>query len=74
MGRYLFSGSDPKTVFESNRKMDFSFNMPDYSKVDKSALDLLRKMLALEPNDRIGAAECLEHEFLAVEKGSEEKV
>ena len=56
MGRYLFNGSDPKTVFESNRKLNFSLNTPEYGNVDKSALDLLRRMLALDPNDRLGAA------------------
>lgn len=65
MGRYLFKGNDPKTVFESNKKMDFDLNTPEYGNVDKTALGLLRRMLALDPNDRLGAAECLAHEFVA---------
>lgn len=59
MGRYLFTGKDPKSVFEKNREMGFDLQRPEYEKVDSCAMDLLRKMLAVEVEERLGAAECL---------------
>lgn len=58
MGRYLFEGKDPRSVFEKNKEFKFDLERPEYATLDGCARDLLCKMLAVE-GKRIGAGECL---------------
>jgi serine/threonine protein kinase len=51
-------------VYESNRKCNFSLDSPSYERVDPQAMDLLRRMLLLDPKERITAEEMLRHPFL----------
>lgn len=73
MGRYLFEGKEGRAVFENNRAMKFDLGRPEYGNVDQCAVDLLRRMLAVEASDRITASGCGEHEFLKEEAGLEEE-
>jgi serine/threonine protein kinase len=45
--------------------MRFNLNSPIYQSVNEQALDLLKKMLHTNPQERIKAAEILEHPFLS---------
>ena len=49
MGKYLFEGKDAKTVFKNNKDMNINLLKPEYTNLDKSAYDLLTKMLTLSP-------------------------
>lgn len=73
MGRYLFEGKDPKSVFEKNKEFKFDLTRPEYGKQDASALELLQGMLEIDGEKRFSASECLSHPFLR-EEGEGEKV
>lgn len=45
----LFEGRKFEEVYENNRKMRFNLNSPAYQKVDQDAMDLLAKMLKVDP-------------------------
>jgi serine/threonine protein kinase len=63
-GRYLFEGKEAAVVFANNKSLTFDLNKPEYEHIDKSALDLLKKMLSTAEISRISAYDCLHHEFL----------
>lgn len=44
--------------------MRFNLKKPIYETVDEQAFDLLKKMLHINPQERIKAAEILDHPFL----------
>ena len=44
--------------------MRFNLKKPIYETVDEQAFDLLKRMLHINPQQRIKAAEILEHPFL----------
>lgn len=45
----LFEGRKFEEVYENNRKMRFNLNSSAYQKVDQEAMDLLAKMLKVDP-------------------------
>jgi calcium-dependent protein kinase len=60
----LFEGRKFDEVYENNRKMRFNLNSALYKSIDCEAMDLLSKMLKIDPRERIKAAEILQHPFL----------
>lgn len=62
--RPLFEGRKFEEVYENNRKMRFNLNSAIYQKVDPEAMDLLSKMLKVDPKERITPAQVLQHPFL----------
>lgn len=50
MGKYVFTGKDPKEIYESNKKLNINLNKLEYEKLDSSALELLKKMLSIDVN------------------------
>lgn len=63
--RPLFEGKTCEEVYEKNKKCDFNLNAPAYRNVDAQAMDLLRRMLKVNPKERITAEELLNHPFLS---------
>ena len=47
--------------------MNFNIHSPEYALIDSDAMDLLEKMLKVNPTERITTAEMLRHPFLASE-------
>lgn len=60
----LFEGRKFEEVYENNRKMRFNLTSLNYKKVDPEAMDLLQRMLKIDPRERIRPAEILKHPFL----------
>lgn len=64
-GRPLFAGRKFDEVYDNNKKMKFNLKAPEYGSLDPDAMDLLEKMLKINPSERITANEILRHPFLA---------
>lgn len=64
-GKIPYDGKDFESVLENNKRAKINFNVKELKKVNPVALDLLKKMLKLDPAERLTAEECLEHEYLA---------
>jgi calcium-dependent protein kinase len=62
--RPLFEGTKFEEVYENNRKMRFNLNSLGYKKLDPEAMDLLEKMLKIDPRERIKPDDILHHPFL----------
>jgi serine/threonine protein kinase len=62
--RPLFEGKNCDEMYNNNRKMKFDLDAPFYKQVDPAGMDLLRKMLVVDPTQRIKASEILAHPFL----------
>lgn len=67
----LFEGRKFEEVYENNRKMKFNLASPQYKTIDPVAMDLLEKMLKIDPKERITASEMLAHPYLASLSGSD---
>jgi serine/threonine protein kinase len=48
---------------KENRSCDFTLEGSEYEKVDQFVLDLLKKMLKVDPEERITAEAALSHPF-----------
>ena len=48
--------------------MKISFNSARYRRIDSYAMDLLRRMLKIDPKERIKAKEILSHPFLKMQE------
>lgn len=62
-GRSIFPGSTYNDILKENRACNFVFDDDKYKKIDPSTLDLLKKMLAVNPKERITAELALNHEY-----------
>jgi serine/threonine protein kinase len=71
-GVFPFDGISSKEVYDSNKKGNINFDIPEAKKVEPSAWDLVTKMLEIDPKLRLGPEEALNHPFLRVEQ--EDKV
>jgi len=50
-------------VFEQILSSDYTFNYPEFDNISKSAKDLIKKLLEVDPKKRLSAKEALDHEF-----------
>jgi serine/threonine protein kinase len=66
-GKLPFVGSN-KRVFELITSGDFSMDGPEWDNISEYGKDLIRKMLQLDPNERITASQALEHPWIKVIK------
>lgn len=62
-GKIPYDGDDFQQVLENNKKATIDFGIKELKNVTPVALDLLKRMLNLNPNFRPSAAECLKHEY-----------
>lgn len=69
-GTIPYDGEDFEEVLENNKKAVINFKVKELKNVTPIAMDLLRKMLELEPDSRPTAAECLKHEYFVSEAQS----
>lgn len=51
--------------------MNFNLNAPVYQKLEKEELELLKKMLAENPQERITAEEALNHPYFSLGENKE---
>jgi calcium/calmodulin-dependent serine protein kinase len=66
-GKLPFVGSN-KRIFELITSGDFSMEGPEWDNISEYGKDLIRKMLQLDPNERITASQALEHPWIKVIK------
>ncbi|KAF6261155.1 kinase-like domain-containing protein [Scenedesmus sp. NREL 46B-D3] len=59
----FWSENEP-ALFEQIRRGKFSFDDPVWDVISHSAKDLITKLLAVHPNQRLTAAQCLDHPWV----------
>ena len=65
-GRPLFEGkNNQKIILEKNKKCEYKFNSYFLQSVSEEARDLVVKMIAEDPDQRISAKEALEHPWIS---------
>lgn len=64
-GKIPYDGDDFQQVLENNKKAVIDFGIKELKNVTPVTLDLLKRMLNLNPNFRPSAAECLKHEYFS---------
>lgn len=69
-GKIPYDGKDFESVLENNKKAKINFKIKELKKVNEIAFDLLKKMLELEPENRLTAVECLKHEYFHSKEGT----
>jgi serine/threonine protein kinase len=75
LGVSAFPGKTYNEVLTQNRASNFSFEGEEYRRLDPDTLDLLASMLKRAPQDRITAAEALDHPyFSAIEEEESDMV
>jgi calcium-dependent protein kinase len=67
-GKSLFKGKTYNEILSENRSCSFDLNSAEYEKVDELAMDLLKKMLKINPEERITAEQALSHPFFKCEE------
>lgn len=63
MKKPLFEGTKYDEVYRNNKQMNFNLKTSVYEKLDKEEYELLNRMLAANPNERISAIEALRHSY-----------
>lgn len=63
-GKSIFKGKSYNEVLGENRLCSFNLNGSEYECIDQNALDLLKKMLNVNPEERITAEDALNHPYL----------
>ena len=65
--RTPFEGDTFNEVLKANKQCFINFENPEYSCIPQTALDLLKKMLEIDPKKRINVTAALSHDYF---KGS----
>ena len=60
---HIFNGSTSDEVFRKNKTCEFDFNTAKYNTIQPNALDLMKRMLIQNPDERISATEALKHPY-----------
>lgn len=55
----LFEGTKYEEVYKNNKEMKFDLQADKYKNLDPLALELMKKMLIADPNQRITASSAL---------------
>lgn len=71
-GKSVFKGKTYNEVLQENRTCKFDLESEDYQKVDTIVMDLLKKMLKTNPEERITAETALIHPFFGDYEEEEE--
>lgn len=64
-GRPLFKGSNPKSIIDKNTKCEIEFPEIYFNKISEEGLDLVKRMLAEDMDERITAKQALEHPWFS---------
>ena len=64
----LFVGKDFNSIVILNRKANVDFSLLKKKKVGEEAIDLLKKMLTKDSQDRISAGEALLHPYFDINR------
>lgn len=59
----VFEGTKYEEVYKKNKEMNIKLEGERYSNIDPQAMNLLKKMLLSNPNERVSAEEALNHEY-----------
>ena len=62
-GEPPFQGETEEEIFENIKKGKLSFSKPEFSNVSDNCIDLIKKLLAPNKDNRIKASEALRHPF-----------
>jgi calcium-dependent protein kinase len=62
-GKSVFRGKTYSEVLTENRLCNFNLFSPEYQQTDEVIMDLLRKMLKMNPEERITAEQALNHPY-----------
>lgn len=62
-GKFPFGGSDTERIFANIKKGIFDITSPPFDHISKEAIDLIKKLLVINPNKRISAEEALNHKW-----------
>ena len=62
-GKSVFKGKTYNDVLQENRSCGFKLEGEEYEKLDKFVLDLMKKMLKTDPEERITAEAALSHPY-----------
>ena len=68
----LFEGTRYEEVYKKNKEMNIKLEGERYSNLDPQALTLLKKMLTMNPQDRITAAEAMQDSYFSGYMSDEE--
>ena len=72
-GKSIFKGKTYNEVLNENRSCLFDLDSAEYENVDDLTMDLLKKMLKINPEERITAEQALNHPFFKEETEDEEE-
>ena len=62
-GKSIFKGKTYNEVLNENRSCSFDLNATEYEKIDEFTMDLLKKMLKINPEERITAEQAINHPY-----------
>lgn len=62
-GKSVFKGKTYNDVLQENRSCGFKLEGEEYERLDKFVLDLMKKMLKTDPEERITAEAALSHPY-----------
>ncbi len=68
LGRSVFKGKTYNEILNENRSCNFDLNDALYEKFDELTMDLLKKMLKINPEERITAEQALNHPYFKEEE------
>lgn len=73
-GKSIFKGKTYNEVLAENRACDFNLEAEEYKMYsDQAAVDLLKKLLKVDPESRITAEQAINHPYFAVAEEEEEE-
>lgn len=72
LGKSAFKGTTYNEVLSQNRACDFRLEGPEYDRLTTEALDLLKKMLRRNPEERVTAEQALAHPYFKEDSDDEE--
>ena len=58
-------GSSDSVIIQRAQEGQYNFDDEEWTSISDEAKDLIRKLLAVHPKDRLSARECLEHPWMA---------
>ena len=66
-----FGGEEDEEIIESVQSGRYDLESPPFNNLSYNCLDLLKKLLTIEPNQRISAQEALEHKWFKAQNSKE---